>query len=107
MRRNIMLAAALTLTIPGALLAQRDRSDRSTRRASRENDDRDWLERCRDRDNDWGERSRSRFCEERTMGWRSSAGQNLTVDAAPNGGVSVTGWDRDSVHVILKIQTYA
>src|SRR5437868_14633286 len=70
MRRNIMLAAALALTIPGALLAQRDRSDRSSRRSSRESDDRDWLERCRDRDNDWSERARSKFCEERTMGGR-------------------------------------
>lgn len=104
MRRNLILAAALILTVPGALLAQRDRSERS-RRTSRSYDDRDWLERCRD--NDWSDRARSRFCEERAMGWRSSAGQSLTVDASPNGGVSVTGWDKDSVHVILKIQTYA
>jgi len=39
------------------------------------------------------------------MGWRAQAGLTLTVDASPNGGVSVTGWDRDSVAVLVKVQT--
>jgi DUF4097 and DUF4098 domain-containing protein YvlB len=106
MRRNLILASVLALTIPGALLAQRDRSDRERSRSRRSSDDdRDWMDNCRN--SDWGDRDRVRFCEERTMGWRAQAGQALSVDASPNGGVSVTGWDKDSVHVVLRIQTNA
>ena len=99
MRRNLILAATLALTLPMALDAQR----RSRRDSDRDRGD--FMDNCRR--NDWGDRDRARFCEERTMGWRSSAGQTLTVDASPNGGVSVTGWDRDSVHVRVKIQATA
>jgi hypothetical protein len=59
--------------------------------------------RCRSRAR--GDDDQARFCEERTMGWRAQGGLALTVDASPNGGVSVTGWDRDSVAVLVKIQT--
>ena len=100
MRRTI-LAAALLLTLPGLAMAQRTRDRYADRH--RERDTRPWLERCRDNE-DWGDRDRARYCEERTMGWRAQDGTSLTVDAAPNGGVSVTGWDKDSVHVLLKIQ---
>lgn len=102
---------ASLLLIPLALLATRvssveaQRTGRDARRA-RVADDRDrgtWLERCQR--NDWGNDDRARFCEERTMGWRAQAGLTLSVDASPNGGVSVTGWDRDSVAVTVKIQT--
>jgi DUF4097 and DUF4098 domain-containing protein YvlB len=103
MRRNMMAAALLALSLPGALSAQRQR-DRARDR-DRDRPSGDWMEECR---RGWsGDRDRVRFCEERTMGWRASAGQSLTVDASPNGGVSVTGWDRDSVHVRMKVQTYA
>ena len=99
MRRNLMIGALLLLTLPGALSAQR-------RVRARDDSDRgDWMENCR---RGWnGDRDRVRFCEERTMGWRSAAGQSLTVDASPNGGVSVIGWDRDSVDVLVKVQTQA
>ena len=99
MRSNLMTAACLVLTLPGALSAQRVR-DRGRDYRDGEN----WMENCR---RGGGDRDRVRFCEERTMGWRSSAGQSLTVAASPNGGVSVSGWDRDSVHVIVKVQTHA
>jgi hypothetical protein len=99
MRRNLMIGALLLLTLPGALSAQR-------RGRARDDSDRgDWMENCR---RGWnGDRDRVRFCEERTMGWRMAAGQSLTVDASPNGGVSVTGWDRDSVDILVKVQTQA
>jgi hypothetical protein len=59
--------------------------------------------RCRNRDRDHDDRAR--FCEERTLGWRAQSGLALTVDASPNGGVSVTGWDKDSVAVVVRIKT--
>jgi hypothetical protein len=87
---TLILAAALA---PG-LLAQRHgrRAERGERG--------DWLEQCRR--NDGGDRAK--FCEERTMGWRAGAGSTLDIDPGPNGGVSVTGWDRDSVDVLVKLQ---
>jgi hypothetical protein len=94
---RLALAAWLTLSVPGALLAQRHEH-----RHDSDNDD--WMEECRDRHHD---EDRARFCEERTMGWHAGAGQVLSVDASPNGGVSVSGWDRDSVHVIVRIQAQA
>jgi len=92
----------LALTLSGVQSAQAQR-DRTSRTARGSRDTRSWLDRCRD--NDWGNDDRARFCEERTMGWRAQAGLTLTVDASPNGGVSVTGWDRDSVAVLVKVQT--
>lgn len=67
------------------------------------------MEDCqRDRGNRWSDRdSRGKHCEERVIGWRAAGGQALAVDAGPNGGVTVSGWDRDSVHVIVRIQARA
>jgi hypothetical protein len=64
----------------------------------------DWLDDCRS--GRWGHDDRERWCEEREMGWRNP-GPGLTVDAAPNGGVEIEGWDRDSVHVLVRIQASA
>lgn len=99
MRTGYLIGAALLLTLPATALAQR---------AHRHNhsDHGDWLENCRDgrgRDRD----ARGRHCEERTMGWRAGGAQSLAVDAGPNGGVTVSGWDRDSVHVIVRVQAHA
>lgn len=113
MRRTILLAAALAAALPAALPAQRvTRSTASAEARDRERDRRrdddrdhdDWMDNCRR--NSWRS-SRVNYCEERTMGWRARDGQSLVVDASPNGGVSVTGWERDSVHVIVKVQTQA
>ena len=95
-RNRLALAAWLALSLPGALLAQRHEH--------RHDHDADWLEECRERSH---RDSRAKHCEERTMGWRAGAAQLLSVDASPNGGVSVSGWDRDSVHVIVRVQTQA
>ena len=111
MRRHIIWLSTLTLALALTPAAQaqnsrdrdRDREARA-RRHDHDDDDANWLERCRrgwDDDHD-----RARFCEERTLGWKAQAGLALTVDASPNGGVSVSGWDRDSVHVIVRLQTY-
>jgi len=97
MRRSILrltLAALLCLTLPGALFAQRGRT-RSPRDAAA----RDWLSDCRNN----GDDDRGRFCEERPMGWSARAGGRISVDAGPNGGVTVIGWDRDSVDVRVRL----
>jgi len=97
--RRIAIAAPLllSLVLASPLTAQRYRA-----RGYRSS--RSWLEECRN--GDWGG-SRERFCEERTVGWSSRSGATLTVDATPNGGVSVSGWDEDSVHVVVRIQAQA
>jgi len=97
MRRSNLrpvLALLSCLTLPGTLLAQHGRT-----RSLRDAPERDWLSDCR-RD---GDDDRGRFCEERTMGWRARAGERLAVDASPNGGVTVIGWDRDSVDVRVRL----
>ncbi len=63
----------------------------------------DWLADCRDRR---GDDERARSCELREMGFRP-AGRPVHVDAGPNGGVAVTAWDRDSVHVRAVVQASA
>ena len=89
-----------------ALPAEAQRSSRDREREHRhESSDDDWLYNCRRRWN--GDNDRVRHCEERTLGFRARDGLSLRVDASPNGGVSVSGWDRDSVHVIARVQTQA
>ena len=111
MSRHHIWPATLVLALAAVPTVQAQRSDRSDRDRERaaarhDHDDHDdWLEHCRR--GDWDDSQRARFCEERTMGWRAQSGLALTVDASPNGGVSVSGWDRDSVHVILKVQAQA
>ncbi len=97
----MMLPMAMLLTLASTVEAQR--SGRSSRADRRSDDSRSWLDRCRDNGNDDTD---ARYCEERTMGWRAQGGLALSVDASPNGGVSVTGWDRDSVAVTVRIQTH-
>ena len=89
------LLAALTLSAAPAVAQHDDDDDR----------DRDWLSECRSqrhRNNDGLER----FCELREMGMRPPRG-TLVVDARQNGGISVESWDRDSVHVELRIRAEA
>ena len=98
----------LRLAVPSLLLVAFAAPLAAQRPAHRFDDRDDWLAQCRrnaDRDRDDG--SRVRFCEERAMGWSARSGTSLTVDASPNGGVSVSGWDKDSVHVIVRIETRA
>jgi DUF4097 and DUF4098 domain-containing protein YvlB len=78
-----MLAAA------PALLAQQDEGE--------------WMENCRD----YESRRRVPHCEIRNTGYRQAAGGLLTAEPNQNGGVSIQGWDRDSVHVEARIRAVA
>jgi hypothetical protein len=63
--------------------------------------------RSRDRDDcdESGSRRLEKVCDERTLGWRG--GGPISVDASPNGGISVRGWDRDSVDVFVTVHAQA
>jgi DUF4097 and DUF4098 domain-containing protein YvlB len=83
-------AALAVLTVLSAGLASAQRAER-------------WELDCdRDADDDWG----ARFCviEERTL----PVGRGpIRVDADPNGGVTVVGWDRNEIALRVKIQAHA
>lgn len=80
------LALGTLLTLPSPARAQQQRADR-------------WLNNCRN--NDWGDRGR--FCDVRQFTINDPAG-SIRVDAGPNGGVSVFGWDKPTMLVIAKVQ---
>jgi DUF4097 and DUF4098 domain-containing protein YvlB len=83
-----LLLIAMLAAAPG-LLAQQDEDE--------------WLENCRE----YESRRRIPYCEVRHTGYRQSAGALLTADPSDNGGVSIRGWDRDSVHVQARIKAVA
>lgn len=85
---KVMCLAAALLAAPG-LYAQQD--------------DDAWLEDCRD----YERRRRVAHCEVRNTGYRQAAGSMLTAEPNVNGGVSIRGWDRDSVHVRTRIRAVA
>ena len=84
-----MLFLATLLAAAPALLAQQDENE--------------WLEDCRDHE----DRRRVPYCEIRNTGYRQAAGGLLVSDQNQNGGVSIRGWDRDSVHVQARIRAVA
>jgi len=55
---------------------------------------------------DWSGSERARHCEvrEQTL---PVVGGGLTVDATPNGGVTVRGWDRQEIQLEAKVETTA
>ncbi|HEV2130555.1 MAG TPA: DUF4097 family beta strand repeat-containing protein [Longimicrobiaceae bacterium] len=63
----------------------------------------DWVERCRA--NGWGNRG-AVHCEVREV-TLPARGRPLAVDAGPNGGISVAGWNRDEILVRAKLQAGA
>jgi len=83
-RRQIAYLVALGLLSASHAAAQRHRDDDCNRRQSR----RQFV-----------------VCDERDTGWRGSGAVN--VDAGPNGGISVVGWDRDSVDVLITVKARA
>ena len=85
------LAVAALLITSTTLAAQSRRSSES---------DAEWLEHCRD--GQYGNRWDGHACEVRTVPV-SRGTRSLSIDGASLGGVSVTGWDRDSVHVSARI----
>jgi DUF4097 and DUF4098 domain-containing protein YvlB len=82
-----ILVAAGVLTTPALALA-----------GSRD-DDTDWC-----RDGNWGGR-RVRHCEVREVAVSSRG--TLDVNARPNGGVRVRGWDKDAVRLQVKVEATA
>jgi DUF4097 and DUF4098 domain-containing protein YvlB len=72
--------------------------------AQRHRTDDDWATSCRD--HDWGDDSRAHYCEIRNTGFKATGG-TITVNPGENGGIRFNGWDRDSVAVTAKVQTYA
>ena len=60
----------------------------------------EWLDDCRD----YESRRRVPHCEIRNTGYRQASGGLLTAEPNQNGGISIRGWDRDSVHVQARIR---
>lgn len=58
------------------------------------------------RDDDRGDRDRERYCEVRELTLPADR-QLISVDATPNGGVRVEGWDRNEILVRAKVQAQA
>jgi hypothetical protein len=59
-------------------------------------------------DHEWcdrGDRDRGWACE--VHEFTLSAGGSLDVDARPNGGIKVEGWDRGEVHLLAKVSAQA
>jgi len=57
---------------------------------------------CRDHDDDWGDR----FCEIKEQMIQPGRGV-IRVNAHPNGGVSVVGWDRNQIELRAEIRARA
>jgi DUF4097 and DUF4098 domain-containing protein YvlB len=67
--------------------------------ATAQDADNDWLRRC-NRD---GWNDREQFCEVRVSGFRPGRG-TVQVQPGMNGGVSIIGWQRDSIEVHARIR---
>lgn len=76
-----------------------------TSRAVAQRSDAEWLANCRD---DRGDHSGRRevFCEVREVRLRAPTG-TISMEGLRNGGVTVTGWDRDSIVVTTRIRAQA
>jgi hypothetical protein len=92
-RPTFRLALATTLALSAVVAvparAQQERADR-------------WLNDCRD--GNWGDGGR--FCDVRQTTINDPA-SSIRVDAGPNGGVSVFGWDKPTMLVVARIQANA
>src|ERR1051325_761899 len=84
------LSTVLLLAAATALAAQEDPEE--------------WLAQCRHSWRRWDDRAR--VCVVRETGFRP-AGGTLSVDPSENGGVSIYGWDRDSIAVVARIEGQA
>ena len=85
--------AGIVLLAPAGAMAQRS-------------SDAEWQENCRDDRGDRYER-REVFCEVRETRARISAGSSVSMEGLRNGGISATGWDRDSLVVRTRIRAQA
>lgn len=73
-------------------------------RAMAQRSDADWLADCRDNDRD--RHDRETFCEVREVRLRAPGG-TISMEGLRNGGVSATGWERDSLIVRTRIRAQA
>ena len=85
---RLALLAATALIVPLPLAGQRRYSPD------------DWVRKCRDWDSDRDER----HCEVREFTMRAGP---LRIDAHPNGGIDVLGWDRSDIRIVARIQAHA
>ncbi len=74
-------------------------------RAMAQKSDSEWLNDCRDGGGDSRGR-REVYCEIHQTGARAPGG-TITVEGLRNGGVSLTGWDRDSLAIRTRIRVTA
>ncbi|MFN2316576.1 MAG: DUF4097 domain-containing protein [Gemmatimonadales bacterium] len=93
LHRLAALATVATMALSAAPSAQAQRSD----------DSRPWLERCRD---GWGDRDRAVACREQELTMPVTGGE-LSVNARPNGSITVVGSNRRDIHVTARIQAQA
>jgi Putative adhesin len=97
MRRLASSALALAaLLLTATSLAAQSRRDAES--------DAEWLEQCRN--GRYGNRWEGHACEVRAVPVARGT-RSLSIDGASLGGVSVTGWDRDSIHISARIQGMA
>ncbi len=75
------------------------------RPAAAQRDDAEWLDDCRSNYNRGGYQ-REHFCEVRETRLRAPSG-TISMEGLRNGGISVTGWDRDSLVVRTRLRTQA
>ena len=81
-----ILALGAMLVLPAATHAQQEQADR-------------WLDNCRH--GDWNDRGH--FCDVKQFTINDPAA-SVRVDAGPNGGVSIHGWDKPTMLVVARIQ---
>jgi len=90
MKRLVLLATALVLGVGPA----------SAQTVFKGLDGDPW---CRERE---GDADRATRCEVREATW-PARGERLAIDASPNGGIEVVGWDRPEVKVRAKVVAVA
>ena len=90
--RLVTLTTVATMALATAPSAQAQRAE----------DTRPWLERCQE----WGGRDRYTACREQELTMPVSGGE-LSVNARPNGGITVVGSDRRDIRVVARMQANA
>lgn len=109
---RLLLAAGLVLAwFTSPLLADQD-GDVSTDRLddswvehslAHPEQDRGWCQPCRAHGND----RRVAHCEVRTFSYPHGKKMPVAIDGGRNGGMTVMGWDRDSVRIVYRVTTRA
>jgi hypothetical protein len=85
---TLLTTASVSTLIPGSSDAQR-----------REMDDDRWLAQCQDRDRGWDDQ----FCEVRDVNYTGPSSR-IVVDGHQNGGVTVVGWDQNTIRIRARVQ---